>query len=227
MSTSILYKLVKAAKCTSLTRLKASTDLRERRKLFNAWQSDWPTYLPHLQFAYNTRVHATTQVAPLHALLGYAPRSIPASVLHDTPAPALKLITNDDVKQFHTRMRLIHTCVADSIANVQMLMASRHDSQHASSHTLTINVGDFVLLRTSATPSMALPHTASKLNHYWLGPFKVISKPTSRTVKLSLPASLEIHPVVDCSKVRRFISSNDAKMKNKFRDDRLAVFLSE
>jgi hypothetical protein len=40
MSTSILYKLVKAAKCTGLPRLKGSTDLRERRKLFNAWISD-------------------------------------------------------------------------------------------------------------------------------------------------------------------------------------------
>jgi hypothetical protein len=40
LSTSILYKLVKAAKCTGLPRLKGSSDLRERRKYFNAWQSD-------------------------------------------------------------------------------------------------------------------------------------------------------------------------------------------
>jgi hypothetical protein len=40
LSTSVLYKLMKAVKCTSFPRLKASPNLRERRKLFNAWQSD-------------------------------------------------------------------------------------------------------------------------------------------------------------------------------------------
>jgi hypothetical protein len=40
MTAYILYKLVKTAKCTGLPRLKASPDLRERRKLFCSWQSD-------------------------------------------------------------------------------------------------------------------------------------------------------------------------------------------
>ena len=40
MSTAILYKLIKSAKCTGFPRLKASSDLRERRRYFNAWQSD-------------------------------------------------------------------------------------------------------------------------------------------------------------------------------------------
>jgi hypothetical protein len=39
-STSVLYKLTKSARNIGLYRLKASPDLRERRKLFNSWQSD-------------------------------------------------------------------------------------------------------------------------------------------------------------------------------------------
>lgn len=40
LSTSILYKLVKAAKCTGLPRLKGSSNLCKQCKYFNMWQSD-------------------------------------------------------------------------------------------------------------------------------------------------------------------------------------------
>lgn len=40
LTTSILYKLVKASKCAGLQHLKESHDLHKHCKLFNAWQSD-------------------------------------------------------------------------------------------------------------------------------------------------------------------------------------------
>jgi hypothetical protein len=39
--------------------------------------------------------------------------------------------------------------------------------------------------------------------------------PSSRTAKLELPASLAIHSVVDISKLRRFIVSDESKFPNR------------
>lgn len=89
------------------------------------------------------------------------------------------------------RMRSDLMCAQRSVAIAQQLQA-RYADKHRRLHVFS--VGDHVMLSTEHLS--AYQHVSKKLRARWCGPFKVIQVVTPVAVKLELPASIRIHPVV-------------------------------
>ena len=62
-------------------------------------------------------------------------------------------------------------------------------------------IGDHVWL---STDNLHLPHASRKLSEQWLGPYSITKLVGTNTVKLCLPCSMCIHPVVNISCVKPY-----------------------
>jgi hypothetical protein len=64
-------------------------------------------------------------------------------------------------------------------------------------------VGDLVLLSTKDLPLRERP--SRKLAEKYIGPYKIIKIVNENVVELKLPSTLKISPVVNVSRIKRFV----------------------
>ena len=69
------------------------------------------------------------------------------------------------------------------------------------SDALAYAVGDQVWL---STDNLRLPRASRKLSERWLGPYSITKLVGTNTIKLRLPCSMRIHPVVNISHVKPY-----------------------
>ena len=56
-----------------------------------------------------------------------------------------------------------------------------------------------------ATENLQLTHASQKLTERWLGPYTIIGLAGPNAIKLKLPRSLQIHPIVNVSRVKPYL----------------------
>ena len=56
-----------------------------------------------------------------------------------------------------------------------------------------------------ATKNLWLTHASHKLTERWLGPYTIIGLAGPNVIKLKLPRSLQIHPVVNVSRIKPYL----------------------
>jgi len=66
-------------------------------------------------------------------------------------------------------------------------------------------VGDLVMLSTKDLKYQMVRRRIEKLTERFVGPYKVKEIISSNAVKLELPSTVKIHPVVNVSRIRRYI----------------------
>jgi hypothetical protein len=135
--------------------------------------SDWATWLPVAEFAYNSAHHSSISATPFEANYGYRP---PTPATLDLPPPT----TSDD---YATRLRDLHLFVQQQSAAAKTLQAA-YANQHR--RHLTFKVGDSVLLSAEKLTLTAQP--SSKLRDRWLGPFRVLKVISPVAYRLHLPS---------------------------------------
>lgn len=159
--------------------------------------SDWDQHLTAVEFAYNSAVQSSTLRTPF--ALNYA---------HEPHAPlALQLPASPDVSRKNVAADAFVTRLRDNLgrAKANILSAQTAQVRAADSHRrdLTFKVGDKVLLSTAKLlPTIGT--TANKLQPLFCGPFEVIGVPTPVDVRLQLPSSMHIHPVIHVSRVKPY-----------------------
>ena len=154
--------------------------------------SDWATWLPVAEFAYNSAHHSSISATPFEANYGYRP-STPATL--DLPPPT----TSDD---YATRLRDLHLFVQQQSAAAKTLQAA-YANQHR--RHLTFKVGDSVLLSAEKLTLTAQP--SSKLRDRWLGPFRVLKVISPVAYRLHLPSQMTCHPTFHVSRLKPATSS--------------------
>ena len=66
-----------------------------------------------------------------------------------------------------------------------------------------------------AIKNLWLTHTSCKLTERWLGPYTIIGLAGPNAVKLKLPRSLQIHPVVNVSQIKPYLGPMEGQTPNR------------
>jgi len=76
-------------------------------------------------------------------------------------------------------------------------------------------VGDLVMLSTKDLKYQMVRGRTKKLTERFVRPYKVKKVVSSNTVELELPSTVKIHPVVNVSRIRRYVEQVEGQKKEQ------------
>jgi len=74
-------------------------------------------------------------------------------------------------------------------------------------------VGDLVILSTKDLKYQMVGRRTEKLTERFVGPYKIKKVVLSNVVELELPTTIKIHPVVNVSRIRRYVGQVEGQRK--------------
>lgn len=163
------------------------------RAFVNANHTDWDQKLIALEFAYNSKQHASTGFTPFYLNSGRHPR-VPAALLNERGGENPR---NPDAKALIDRLRKALTVARANLERTRETMAKWANQRR---RAYEFKVGDEVMLSTTNL-NLQLPGSR-KLRDKWAGPFVVnevinpVAMRLGRGQGCSLPAAYKFHPVV-------------------------------
>lgn len=156
--------------------------------------SSWDELLHIAQYVINTNVHTSTKYSPYELMFGMQP-CLP-SVLAAPPNRSHSVAAVDEML----------TSMYTSLAQAKKHLAAAQQAQAAYANKwrrhVEYAVGDLVLLSTENL-NIKL---CKKLKPRFVGPFPVDVVVNPVAIKLKLPRSIGLHPVVHVSQVKRYVA---------------------
>jgi len=76
-------------------------------------------------------------------------------------------------------------------------------------------VRDLVMLSTKDLKYQMVGRRTEKLTERFVGPYKIKEIVSSNAVKLELPNAVKIHPVVNVSRIRRYVGQVEGQKKEQ------------
>ena len=166
------------------------------RNFVEASQMDWDRCLPNLQFSYNTSVHTSTGETPFYLNYGKHP-IVPAGLIRDALSQADRQVpaTFKFVADLKASMTQATAQLEKSRGRQRGVADQRRQDQRYA-------VGDRVLLSTA---HMAVPpNLTRKLTKLYEGPFVIEARIGENAYRLTLPDSVQLHPVFNVSQLRPY-----------------------
>ena len=149
-------------------------------------QKDWPEWLASAEFAVNNKVHTVTKISPFMANYGKEVRM---------GEDIRKKGKVESATEFVERMKRVHEEVRVALKKTQEEM--KRYANRSRKETEKWKKGDWVLLSTKDLVFKERP--AWKLIERYIGPYAIKEVVSTNVVKLRLPSSMRIHPVVNVS----------------------------
>ena len=169
--------------------------------------TDWVTWLPIAEFAYNNSTHSSTHQTPFLANYGFNP-STPSSLA--IPAPSSPMASS-----YLDTIRDVQLSITRELALSKAQQASFADRHRRPS---SFKVGDRV--RLSTRNIALLEHPSFKFRPRFLGPFTITSVISPVAVKLALPAAMSrVHPVFHVSKILPWSDNPDTLFPDRILPD--------
>ncbi|QRW20479.1 Retrotransposable element Tf2 protein [Rhizoctonia solani] len=138
--------------------------------------SDWATWLPLAEYAYNNAKHASTGKTPFELVYGKNPVMNPSNVPSNVPeADQLADTLANEWKEAKSALRM-----------------SKEKMIRDKGTTPKYSIGEMVWLDGK---NVELRSNSNKLDPRRLGPFEVLEKISSHAYRLKLPETLKIHNV--------------------------------
>jgi hypothetical protein len=155
----------------------------------SARQDDWAEHLAACELAINSSVSDTTGLSPFFAAYGFHP-TLPWHVSQPKVA--------SDAAEVHVdALQSVHIFTRDALQRAKERMRGQLNKRR---RPVTHKVGDHVLL---ATKHLKVRSASYKLSARYIGPFEV-TEVLNNAVRLALPDTLQIHPVVNVAAVRAY-----------------------
>jgi len=167
-------------------------------------QEQWPEWLGMAEFAYNNKAHLSTRTSPFKANYGQDPRM---------GFKGRKREKYAGVKKFVEKMKEIQEEVKAVLKKMQEDMRKYIDRKR--SDIDEYKVGDLVMLSTKDLKYQMVRRRTEKLTERFVGPYKIKEIVSSNVVKLELPSTIRIHPVVNISRIRRYIKQVEGQKKEQ------------
>jgi len=135
-------------------------------------EKDWDDFLVHFETIWNSTVRNSTNLTPFQILYGRNVRTVidlsPQDVSEDVDEVRTSILQNLDIAR---------DALFVSAEKREIFMQKQRK-------ILSFSVGDFVML---STKDIQLPEYVRKLRMKFIGPLKIISKPSDSTVRLHFP----------------------------------------
>jgi len=154
-------------------------------------QKDWPEWLAMAEFAVNNKVHIATKVSPFIANYGREMRM---------GGDIRKKGKVENMTEFVERMKKVHEEAEVALRKTQEEMKRYAD--RGRKETEVWKKGDRILLSTKDLVFKERP--SKKLMERYVGPYAIEEIVSSNAVKLRLPSSMRIHPVVNVSQIVQY-----------------------
>ena len=151
-------------------------------------QKDWPEWLASAEFAINNKIHTATKMSPFMANYGREMRM---------GGDIRKKGKVESATEFVQRMKKVQEEAEVALRKTQEDMKRYADRERK--ETEEWKKGDRVLLSTKDLVFKERP--TKKLTERYVGPYVIEEVVSTNAVKLRLPASMRIHPVVNVSRV--------------------------
>jgi len=142
------------------------------------------------EFAYNNKIHIATKISPFKANYSQDPRI----GFEERRRGKYKA-----VGKFVERMKRIQKKAKAALGKAQEEMKKFANRKRREKEEY--RVGDLVLLSTKDLKWQMKGRRSEKLIECFVGPYKIKGIVSSNTIKLELPKSIKIHPVVNISRV--------------------------
>ena len=165
-------------------------------------QKDWPEWLAMAEFAVNNWIHTATKVSPFMANYGKELRM---------GGDIRRKGKVENATTFVERMKKVQEEAEAVLRKTQEEMKRYAD--RGRKETKVWKRGDKVLLSTKDLVFKERP--SKKLTERYIGPYVIEEVVSSNAVKLRLPNSMRIHPVVNISRIVRYKEQVEGQKKEE------------
>lgn len=167
------------------------------RSRINFQQNDWDEHLSACELATNNAVQASTGFTPFYLNHGREAK------LPFDHAIAELLPTNNP--EAATRIKRLHDDMQRARSNIQVAQQRQARYLDPRRRDVVFKVGDQVLLSTEHLKMTGVAATRSpKFTYKYIGPFKVKRVLNDNSYELDLPPQLQIHPVLNISRLKQY-----------------------
>ena len=167
-------------------------------------QEQWPDWLGMAEFTYNNKAHSSTKVSPFKANYRQDPRM------------GFEMRRKGKYKgaeKFMTKMKEIQEEAKAALGKAQEEMKKYADRKRGEVNKH--RVGDLVMLSTKDLKYQMAGRRTEKLMERFIGPYKVKKIVSANAVKLELPSTIRIHPVVNISRIHKYIGQVKEQKKEQ------------
>ena len=171
-----------------------STLMREQLALFQLRkQLTLQEWLEASEFAYNNKKHTATQILLFEANYGLSPR------IEFEKRRGRRF---EAAEEFTERMKQVQEEVRAALEKAQEEMKKYADRKRREG--VEFKASDLVLLSTKEFKWHMKGRRLEKLTEQFVGPYKVKKVIPANTVELELPSTVNIHPVVNASRLHLY-----------------------
>jgi len=115
------------------------------------------------------------------------------------------------VEKFVEKMKEIQEKVKAALKKVQEDIKKYTDRKRA--EVEEYKVGDLVMLSTKDLKYQMVGRRTKKLMERFVGPYKIKKIVSTNVIELELPSTVKIHPVVNISRIQRYVRQVEGQKK--------------
>ena len=156
------------------------------------------------EFIYNNKVYSSTKTLPFKANYRQDPRM---------GFEVKKKRKYEEAEKFVVKMKEIQKEARAALGKVQEEMKKYADRKRA--EVDEYKVGDLVILSTKDLKYQMMGRRTEKLTERFVGPYKIKKIISSNTVELELSSIVKIHPVVNISRIQRYVGQVEGQRKEQ------------
>ena len=156
------------------------------------------------EFAYNNKAHSSTKISSFKANYGQDPRM---------GFKVRKKGKYEGVEKFVVKIKEIQEEAKAALEKAQEEMKKYADRKRA--EVDEYKVGDLVMLSTKDLKYQMMGRRTEKLTERFVGPYKIKKIISSNTVELELSSIVKIHPVVNISRIQRYVGQVEGQRKEQ------------
>jgi len=167
-------------------------------------QEQWPDWLEMAEFAYNNKVHSSTKTLPFKENYRQDPRM---------GFEVRKRGKYEGAKKFIAKIKEIQGETKAALEKVQEEMRKYADRKRG--EVDKYKVGDLVMLSTKDLKYQMIRRRTEKLIKRFVDSYKIKKIISMNVVELELPSTIRIHPVVNVSRICRYVGQVEGQRKEQ------------
>ena len=156
------------------------------------------------EFVYNNKAHSSTKTLPFKANYGQDPRM---------GFEVRRKGKYKRAEKFVIKMKEVQEEAKAVLGKAQEEMKKYIDRKRGEVNEY--KVGDLVMLSTKDLKYQMIRRRTEKLTERFIGPYKIKKIISMNMVKLELPSTIRIHPVVNVSRIYRYVGQVEGQRREQ------------